>query len=303
MLWTRARAKRKDKGKKADKGKGKEKGKQPARSPRKKADENPDKDGQCINCRKKEHRKRACRKRIRDQGIGQKTLAEDETPPSCEAYEEQENDWILMLGLDSLQSDSNVEGSRLLICKVAALSACPPQLCAGTIAANGATIQIYGENTIRLLRQTPSIDVNFQVADVHTPIIAVRDLTARGCEVELSKNGACILTGARRWKLEQGPGQSFLTAESLRDVSNTLLYDEITPLEVSLIPVSETEVLLPAEQDKKKHEPFDVPIEIRAPQVKRGPSDPTDDDVTKHEPLHLSFRKLVSHLHRSVWNR
>ena len=49
----------------------------------------------------------------------------------------------------------------------------------------------------------------------------------------------------------------------------TLLYDEITPLEVSLIPVSETEALLPAEQDKKKHEPFDLPIEIRAPQVKR----------------------------------
>ena len=108
-----------------------------------------------------------------------------------------------------------------------------------------------------------------------------------GCEVEVSKNGACILTGARRWKLEQGP---FLTDESLRDVSKTLLYDEITPLEVSLIPVSETEALLPAEQDKKKHEPFDVPIEIRAPQVKRGPRDPTDNEVTQHEPLHLPFR-------------
>ena len=115
-------------------------------------------------------------------------------------------------------------------------------------------------------------------------------MTARGCEVELSKNGECILTGARRWKLEQGPGQSFLTAESLRDVSKTLLYDEITPLEVSLIPVSETEAFLPAEQDKKKHEPFDLPIEIRAPQVKRGPRDSTDDEVTQHEPLQLQFR-------------
>ena len=44
-----------------------------------------------------------------------------------------------------------------------------------------------------------SIDVNFQVADVPRATIAVRDLTAMGCEVEFSKNGACILTGGRRW--------------------------------------------------------------------------------------------------------
>ena len=57
--------------------------------------------------------------------------------------------------------------------------------------------------------------------------------------------------------------QFFLTVHSLRDVSKSEPHDEISPLEVSLIPVAETEALLPAEQDRKKHEP-DLPIELRA---------------------------------------
>ena len=52
-----------------------------------------------------------------------------------------------------------------------------------------------------------------------------------GCEVEFSKNEVYILTDGRRWKLEQGRGQFFLTVDLLRDVSKTLLCDEIAPLE------------------------------------------------------------------------
>ena len=148
------------------------------------------------------------------QGSGQEALAEDETPPGCEAYEEIENRGILMLGLDSLQSDGTVEGGRKLIDSGEAHSACPPQFCPGTTtrpspdatpfrAANGATIKRFGERTIRLQRQGTSIDVNFQVVVVHRPIIAVRELTAMGCEVEFSRNGTYILK-VGRWKLEQG---------------------------------------------------------------------------------------------------
>ena len=49
-----------------------------------------------------------------------------------------------------------------------------------------------------------NIDVHFQVADVHRPIIAAKSLTAIGCEVE-------SMTAGRRWKLEQRLGQFFLT--------------------------------------------------------------------------------------------
>ena len=45
-------------------------------------------------------------------------------------HEEKENSQIIMLGLDSLYSDGNLEGSKLLIDSGAALSACPPQFCA-----------------------------------------------------------------------------------------------------------------------------------------------------------------------------
>ena len=58
---------------------------------------------------------------------------------------------------------------------------------------------------------------------------------------------------------------------------------------MSLIREAETEALMSTEQDKKKHEP-DLPIELRAPRAKRGPRDPTHDEVTLHEPLHLQFR-------------
>ena len=199
-------------------------------SPRRKGTENQDKEVQCLYCGKS-HRKRECRKRICDQGSGQEALAEDETPPGCE--EEAEHSWILMLGLDSLHGDGNVEGGRLFIDGGAALSACPPQLCAGTStrlilgatlfrAANGATIKRYREKTIRRQCQGTSIDVNFQVADVHRSVVAVRVLTAIGCDVEFCKSGACFLTVGRHWKLEQGCGQFFLTFDSLRDVSKNL---------------------------------------------------------------------------------
>ena len=196
----------------------------------------------------------------------------------CEACDEEENSWIFMLGLDSLRHDGNEEGSGLLIDSGAALSACPPQFCAGTT----------------------RLALNFQVADVHRPMIAVRDLTTMGCEAECSKHGACSQTGGRRWLLEHGRRLFFLSVDSLRGVSKTWLHDEIAPLEVSLIPEAGSEALLPSDHDREKHEP-DLPIELRAPRVKRGPRDPTDDEVTQHEPVAPAISKLVSHLHRRAW--
>ena len=179
-------------------------------------------------------------------------------------------------------------------------SSCPPQFCTatttrptpGTIpfrAADGATITCYGETTIRLQRQGTSIDVKFRVADVHRSIIAVRDFAALCCEVEFPQNGAHVLTGGRRLKLEKGRERFFLTVVSIRDVSKTWFHDEIASLEVSWIPEAETGALLPADHDEKKHEP-DLPIELRALRVKRRPRDFTHDEDIQHEPLHLPFR-------------
>ena len=60
---------------------------------------------------------------------GQGALAQDATPPGCEAYEEEENILILTLGMDSLHSDGNVDGSVLI--DSVALSVCPPLFSAG----------------------------------------------------------------------------------------------------------------------------------------------------------------------------
>ena len=130
-------------------------------------------------------------------------------------------------------------------------------------------------------RHGTNIGVHFQVADVHRPMIAVRDLTAMGCNVEFSETGAHNPTAGRRWKLEPEGGQFLLTVDSLHDVSKNWQHNESSPLEVSLAPEAASHARLPDEQDRKKHEP-DLLIEIRAPQVKRGPRDPTDDEVIRH---------------------
>ena len=71
----------------------------------------------------------------------------------------------------------------------------------------------------------------------------------------MKSNSPRMCVNSDGWpSLERGCGQFFATLDSLCDVSKTLLYDEISPLEVSLIPVAETEALLPAERDGKKHE-------------------------------------------------
>ena len=106
------------------------------------------------------HRKREFRRRIRDMGSGQEALSEDETPPGCEADEE-ENIWIFKLGLDSLHTDGNVDGGRLFFgsARLARHSSLQDQPRDALLArqpfpaANGAAIKRYGEKTIRLQSQ------------------------------------------------------------------------------------------------------------------------------------------------------
>ena len=153
----------------------------------------------------------------------------DETPPGCEAYDEEENIWILMLGLDTLRNDGNVEGIRLLIdSRHARRSSAQEQ------PRDQLRCDTHQASTTRAKQQR-------QVADVRRPMTGDRDLTAMGCEVEFSMNGAHIPSGGRRWKLEQGRGQFFLTVGSLRDGSKTWLHDESAPLEVSVVFEARTE--------------------------------------------------------------
>ena len=157
------------------------------------------------------HRKRDRRKRARQQGSGQQTLADNAPPPGCEAYDQDERSWIIMLGLDSLRNDGSDERNKLLI-----YSACSPQVCAGTTS-----------------RPTPGADVNFQVADVDRQIIAVRDLMAMGCVVHAPRSAH-----SDWWtSVEAGTG----TVDSLQEVLKTWSNNEIVPLEVPLIPEAETE--------------------------------------------------------------
>ena len=85
-----------------------------------------------------------------------------------------------------------------------------------------------------------------------------------------------------------GRGQFFLTVDPLRDVSKSTLNEEIAPLEMSLIPAAETEALLTAGQDFRKHEP-ELPIELRASRVKRGPRDPTGEMTMSRSMNHCNY--------------
>ena len=123
----------------------------------------------------------------------------------------------------------------------------------------------------RLQRQGRSTDVNFQVPDVHRAITAVRDLT--GSSPRMERIFGLVDVGGSR---KRDVGSSFLTVDSLFEVS--LGFSK-----------GETEALPPANHDRKNHEP-DLPIELRAPRVKRGPRGPTADEISQHEPLHLPFR-------------
>ena len=141
---------------------------------------------------------------------------------------------------------------------------------------------------------------SFPSCRCHRPMIAIRDLTAMDCDVEFSETGAHNPTAGRRWKLEPERGQFHLTVDSFHDVSKNSQHNESSPLEVSLTPEAASHARLPDEQDRKKHEP-DLLIEIRAPQVKRGPRDPTDDEVIQHA-LVTCHSRLVSHVRRCTWD-
>ena len=91
-------------------------------------------------------KKRECGKRVRDQGDGQEALAEDVTPPGCEAYEEEEK---------KKQLDSH---------------AWPTHLSERTWSNDQ---ERRRENNQASTSRT-SIDVNFQVAHVHRPISSQR---------------------------------------------------------------------------------------------------------------------------------
>ena len=80
-----------------DKEKGKEKGKD-KKVTMAKARAKDHKQGAGSPRRNATDRKRDCCKRIHPQENGQEALAEDEVLPGGDAYDEQENSWILMLG-------------------------------------------------------------------------------------------------------------------------------------------------------------------------------------------------------------
>ena len=110
-------------------------------------------------------------------------------------------------------------------------------------------------------------------------------------DVEFSKNDARMLTGGRRWQSEEVSGLFFLTVDSLCDVWKLGYMIKFSSLDMSLIPVTETEAL-PAEQDRNKHD-TDWQIELGAPRVKEGPRDPTDDEVTWRELWHMPIRSGI----------
>ena len=99
-------------------------------------------------------------------------------------------------------------------------------------AVNGAMVKRYGERIIRLQRQGTSMDVNFQVADVHRPIIASQGLDGDGLRSRILQEWrAHIRLGdaAGRWKTDAKSSFWHLTH------SVTWLIHENAPLEVPLL--------------------------------------------------------------------
>ena len=88
-------------------------------------------------------------------------------------------------------------------------------------AVNGAMVKRYGERIIRLQRQGTSMDVNFQVADVHRPTIPSQGLDGDLLRSRILPKWSAHQTGRRRWTLEHGREKFFLAVDPLHDMSNT----------------------------------------------------------------------------------
>ena len=211
-----------------------------------KANDNPDTCVQCFYCEKKGHRERDCRKRIREQGSGQEALAEDEAPPGCEAHDGEENNWILMLRLDSWRNDGIEDGSRLLIDSGAGHSECPPQFCAGTTTRPTPVVTPLASGKWSNDQEIPTENSQFSMTwDKHR-----RHFPGRGrsqtnrCSQRRDSDGL-----RSRMLFRWSTHSDWWTSLEAGTGSKTWSHDEIAPLELSLIPEAETEAFLSADHD------------------------------------------------------
>ena len=141
-----------------------------------------------------------------EQGAGMKTQTEDETPPGCEAHDEEEN----ISCLDPLRNDGKEADCSSIVAqrsRHAHRSSAQAQPHVTTLRCDTFPSGKWRNDreTSGETNQASTTRENHrrQFSGCRRPQFAVKDLTAMRCEVEVSENGAHIQTGGRRWKLEQ----------------------------------------------------------------------------------------------------
>ena len=199
----KGKGKGKSKGKKG-KGKGKVKDKDTEKDPV----ANPDAGVICYHCHRKGHRKRDCR-----------VLASEKQKKHVNSVEEQAqsegstrismvelDDWILMINVDEREEQvGSIE--RVMVDSGAAVSVCPlgyaPEIPiahstrnALLRTASGAHIEHAGQKSIQYEHDGGgSVNVNFEVADVTRPLVAVGELQRRGMTVVMGPHGSFVTRG------------------------------------------------------------------------------------------------------------
>ena len=212
------KGKRKAKGEKG-KGKGKGKGKNKEKDKDKEKDPatNPDAEMICYDCHKKGHRKRDCRTSEEDKdkkGVNAVEQAPGLTPGGAAALSVtpsrvrmiELDDWILSV---SLADHEEMVGSmeRVMVDGGAAVSVCPLE-CAPEVpmsnhsrratlrTASGAQTDHAGQKMVEHENGDGGlVNVNFEVADVTRPLVAVGELQKRGMTVEMGPHGSFVTRG------------------------------------------------------------------------------------------------------------
>ena len=212
--------------------------------------------------------------------------AEDRDRPTSPAY-------VCALGAGSQASYAG-DGAeqQMLIDSGASLSACPRGFFDAVLdatgplepfrAANGDKVQRYGRQAVDLEAGGVPFNMVFEVADVKKPIIAVSDLIGQGFVLHFARGGAFLEKAGRQLRLGTDGGQFFLRARRQS-------FAELAPLSAAFVEAAGDVEQLPETEDRKRLD-APMPLELRAPFVRKGPRDPSEQEQREHEAAHLPFR-------------
>ena len=294
----KGKGKGKSKGKKG-KGKGKTKDKDTEKDPV----ANPDAGVICYHCHRKGHRKRDCRVLASEKQKKHVNSIEEPSQPggSARISMVELDDWILMINVDEHEEQvGSIE--RVMVDSGAAVSVCPlgyaPEIPiahstrnALLRTASGAHIEHAGQKSIQYEHDGGgTVNVNFEVADVTRPLVAVGELQRRGMTVVMGPHGSFVTRGrvtkpsGDSLNLEHSNGAYWMRMSRGENGTQVL-----APIELeNPVPTTSTMTELPSVEDT-----IDVAHdhpEAQIPTAVPSPKEPNALEKSRHELTHMPYR-------------